>query len=66
MIPVEGSLAQQMGAKGKAAMEAAGMCDRQLVHVASRSYTLDCNWKVFVDNYLVRDSAGLSSSKQGS
>ena len=37
-------------------MEAAGMCDRQLVHVASRSYSLDCNWKVFVDNYLVRIS----------
>ena len=52
-----------MGARGKAAMEGAGMCDGQLVHVASRSYSLACNWKVFVDNYLVRDSAGLCSSR---
>ena len=32
------------------------MCDRQLVHVACRTYSLNCNWKVFVDNYLVRCS----------
>lgn len=44
-----------MGARGKVAMEGAGMCDGQLVHVASRSYSLACNWKVFVDNYLVRE-----------
>lgn len=30
------------------------MTDASLVHVASRQYRLACNWKVFVDNYLVR------------
>jgi len=29
-----------------------GMHDA-LVHVARREYTLECNWKVFADNYLV-------------
>jgi choline monooxygenase len=48
------TLAQQLGPRGKAAMEAAGMTDAGLVHVASRQYRLRCNWKVFVDNYLVR------------
>ena len=49
-----GSLVQQLGSEGKAAMEAAGMTESGLVHVASRQYRLACNWKVFVDNYLVR------------
>ena len=34
-------------------MQAAGAAD-PLVHVASREWPLQCNWKVFVDNYLVR------------
>ena len=36
------------------AMEAAGMKDESLQHVASREYNLQCNWKVFADNYLVQ------------
>lgn len=52
-LPGSDDLAQQMGPRGKAAMEAAGMTDAGLVHVASRQYRLRCNWKVFVDNYLV-------------
>lgn len=34
-------------------MQAAGAAD-SLVHVAAEEWTLQCNWKVFVDNYLVR------------
>lgn len=34
-------------------MRQAGQADTHLIHVASRSYTLNCNWKVFCDNYLV-------------
>lgn len=29
------------------------MCDPSLVHIARREYVLNCNWKVFCDNYLV-------------
>eukprot|EP00878_Enallax_costatus_P036372 GHUV01040836.1.p1 GENE.GHUV01040836.1~~GHUV01040836.1.p1 ORF type:complete len:414 (+),score=106.34 GHUV01040836.1:946-2187(+) len=29
-----------------------GMCDRHLVHITRREYLLNCNWKVFCDNYL--------------
>ena len=41
------------------------MTDAALVHVASRQYRLACNWKVFVDNYLVRlgDMARLQSKQ---
>lgn len=53
-----GDLEEQIGPAGKAAMEAAGMTDTSLVHIASQEYHLDCNWKVFVDNYLVRAGAG--------
>jgi hypothetical protein len=48
----EHGVAEWLGPRGAAAALAAGMGD-QLVHVASRSYELACNWKVFVDNYLV-------------
>ena len=34
-------------------LQAAGMAGEGLVHVGSRSYHLNCNWKVFCDNYLV-------------
>lgn len=44
----------QLGLEGLQAMEAAGITDDHLVHVASRAYSLQCNWKVFCDNYLVR------------
>ena len=30
-----------------------------LVHVKSKSYTLNCNWKVFIDNYLANYTAVL-------
>lgn len=30
------------------------MADSQLVHLVRREYVLNCNWKVFCDNYLVR------------
>ncbi len=48
-----GSLEAQLGPEGLQAMKAAGMTDIQLLHVASRDYKLNCNWKVFCDNYLV-------------
>ncbi|EIE20824.1 choline monooxygenase, partial [Coccomyxa subellipsoidea C-169] len=47
-----GSFEAQLGPEGLQAMEAAGIADSHLVHVASQSYTLQCNWKVFCDNYL--------------
>ena len=34
-----------------------GMCDSNLVHITRREYVINCNWKVFCDNYLVRKSA---------
>ncbi|KAK9817021.1 hypothetical protein WJX72_008478 [[Myrmecia] bisecta] len=37
--------------RGGEAMQACGMAD-QLQHVATRTYDLNCNWKVFCDNYL--------------
>ena len=33
------------------------MLSPELQHVGTRSYYLDCNWKVFVDNYLVSKPA---------
>lgn len=48
------TLEAQLGWEGLQSMEAAGMTDSHLQHVASRLYTLNCNWKVFCDNYLVR------------
>ena len=53
-----GGVAAWLGQEGSAAALAAGIAD-PLVHVASREYELGCNWKVFVDNYLVRAGAGL-------
>ncbi|CAL8467964.1 g7502 [Coccomyxa elongata] len=46
------TLEAQLGWEGLQSMEAAGMTDSHLQHVASRLYTLNCNWKVFCDNYL--------------
>lgn len=54
-----GSLEAQLGPEGLRAMEAAGMTDVQLLHVASREYKLNCNWKVFCDNYLVRTESSM-------
>jgi hypothetical protein len=34
-------------------LEKLGMQDQNLVHVARRDYVINCNWKVFCDNYLV-------------
>eukprot|EP00775_Hariotina_reticulata_P012655 gene12655-12782_t len=34
-----------------------GIQDQHLVHVARREYVINCNWKVFCDNYLVEDIA---------
>ncbi|KAK9806625.1 hypothetical protein WJX73_001477 [Symbiochloris irregularis] len=45
------SLEEHLGAAGPE-LRAAGMADEDLVHVASRSYHLNCNWKVFCDNFL--------------
>jgi len=42
---------QWLGSGGQA-MKAAGLAD-PLTHVAAKEWTLRCNWKVFVDNYLV-------------
>ena len=49
----EEGVAAWLGQRGSRAVLAAGIAD-ELVHVASREYILDCNWKVFCDNYLVR------------
>jgi choline monooxygenase len=46
-----------LGPLGAAAALEAGIAD-PLVHVASRAYEIQCNWKVFCDNYLVRWAAG--------
>ena len=61
------SIVEVLGQQSAEAMEAAvsAYCERPdgstayaedgtqtLVHVASRAYKIDCNWKVFVDNYL--------------
>ena len=42
-----------LGAGGEAAMDS-GLAD-PLQHAGSREWHLACNWKVFCDNYLVRD-----------
>lgn len=33
-------------------MRELGVLDGGMVHVARRAYRLNCNWKVFADNYL--------------
>lgn len=33
-------------------MQELGMADSSLVHITRREYVLECNWKVFADNYL--------------
>ena len=38
---------------GGDAMQAAGISVSNMRHVHSRTYQLQCNWKVFCDNYLV-------------
>ena len=47
------SLQEQLGDEQLRDMASAGMTDEGLRHVATREYTLKCNWKVFADNYLV-------------
>ena len=37
---------------GGARMQELGMSDSSLVHISRREYVLNCNWKVFADNYL--------------
>jgi hypothetical protein len=37
---------------GGSRMHEAGMADSSLVHITRREYVLNCNWKVFADNYL--------------
>ncbi len=32
------------------------MLSPDMQHVETRTYHLDCNWKVFADNYLVRSA----------
>ncbi len=49
-----GSIAEETQGNILQVMEAAGITDRSLQHVASREYNLQCNWKVFADNYLVQ------------
>ena len=39
---------------GGDAMQAAGISLKNMRHVHSQTYQLQCNWKVFCDNYLVR------------
>lgn len=38
---------------GGGRLQQLGMCDDDLVHLTRREYVLNCNWKVFCDNYLV-------------
>ena len=35
-----------------------------LVHVRTMTYDLECNWKVFNDNYLVRSFIGWSMTRK--
>lgn len=48
----KGSVAEWLGEGGRK-MEACDMKASDLVHVRTVPYDLDCNWKVFNDNYLV-------------
>ena len=48
------SVEEQLGKEQLQDMKAGGMLDGGLQHVATREYRLQCNWKVFADNYLVR------------
>ena len=48
------SVEEQLGKEQLQDMKADGMLDGGLQHVATREYRLQCNWKVFADNYLVR------------
>lgn len=50
----DASLLAWLGEHGAFALQASGACRPGLVHVASREYSLRCNWKIFADNYLVR------------
>ena len=47
------SVQEQLGKEQLQDMKADGMLDVGLQHVATREYRLQCNWKVFADNYLV-------------
>ena len=47
------SVEEQLGKEQLQDMKADGMLDGGLQHVATREYRLQCNWKVFADNYLV-------------
>ena len=47
------SLQDQLGDEQLHDMACAGIMDAGLQHVATRNYSLKCNWKVFADNYLV-------------
>jgi hypothetical protein len=33
-------------------MQGVGMSDSSLVHITRREFVINCNWKVFADNYL--------------
>lgn len=46
-------LAEWLG-PGGAAMKAAGITLSDMKHVKTQHYHINCNWKVFCDNYLVR------------
>ena len=48
-----GSIEEETQGEILQVVEAAGIKDESLQHVASREYNLRCNWKVFADNYLV-------------
>lgn len=49
-----GSIKEETQGEILQVMEAAGIKAESLQHVASREYSLQCNWKVFADNYLVQ------------
>ena len=45
---------------GAEAMQAANISLQGMRHVKTQHYQINCNWKVFCDNYLVRISTHLS------
>lgn len=47
------SLTEWLG-KGGDAMKAADISLANMKHVKTQTYQINCNWKVFCDNYLVR------------
>lgn len=58
----KGSVAEWLGEGGRK-MAQSDMEAPDLVHVRTMTYDLECNWKVFNDNYLVCSVTGWSMTR---